>query len=147
MASNSPSKSDGPDRDAGINTKNEGSDSALCYTELTSSAMDSALSEEKAIGIIPDSISPILGPLISELHQVNIRFERLESLLIRLVRSCYNGKDFTLQTADYLVSNYDVLHCLYSLAEKTLEGKYCTTLCRDFFGESPSQCNLPTYTL
>lgn len=107
-------------------------------TEMLFSAIDSALSEEKTqelIGVIPDNISPVLQPLISELNQVkniseNVNFERLEPLLIRLMKSCYGGKNFTLQVANYLASNNDVLHGLSFLARYAMKGK----------GEAPIKC-------
>ena len=77
--------------------------------------------------IVPDSILPILEPLISELHRFKttsegIRFEKLEQLMIRLMKSCHSGKDLVLQVSKYLTSNYSVLDDLSFLAETALTG-------------------------
>lgn len=91
-----------------------------------------ALSEktQEAIDIIPDNIAPALRPLISELHHIqhhpeSVQFERLESLLISLMKSC-KAEDLTLQVSDYLITNHDMLHNLSFLARNTLKGNEAT---------------------
>lgn len=85
---------------------------------------------QEAIDIIPDNIAPVLQPLISELHHIqhhpeSVQFERLESLLISLMKSC-KAEDLTLQVSDYLITNHDMLHNLSFLARNTLKGNEAT---------------------
>ena len=93
---------------------------------------DSREEAKRGVKIIPDAISPILEPLISELRHEskNFSFERLEPLLIEVMRSCYKRKDLALEVSKYLVSSQDsdLLHDLSSMAAKALDGnqQYCT---------------------
>ncbi len=72
---------------------------------------------------------PILQPLISELlchikdPSDSIKFERLESLLITLMRSCSKAEGSKQQVSDYLVANSDLLNHFSTLANDALKGK------------------------
>ena len=78
--------------------------------------------------VIPTEISPVLKPLISELHHItnsteSIDFERFRPLLIGLIKCC-SKSNFTPHVSNYLLSNLDIMHHLSFLAENTLQGKY-----------------------
>lgn len=109
-------------------------ESTLWTTKRFFSTVDSVLREEKQkIGeekqktgqnIIKDSIPSDLKPLILELRQTDSNYERVEPLLVKLMKSCYKAKDVVLGISDYLLTNQDILCSLSSLARNTLIGMY-----------------------
>ena len=116
------------DHDSNTNTNCE--PAAYYSTKVLSSTATNALIHKTAGGThdsmpIPSEIAPVLRPLISQLHPIKeiVKYEQLEPLLIRLMKSCRGAEGFTRQVSSYLVSNPSIVHHLLLVAESTLEGK------------------------
>jgi hypothetical protein len=93
------------------------------------STPDSALSKKaQETAASPDSPPSVLKPLVSELQYGSqsgtIRFEHLEPLLVRLMKSCHQAKDVALQVSTHLLVNQDMLRSLLFLANSAMKGKY-----------------------
>lgn len=97
----------------------------LWSTRKFFSTLSSTLSQETDAepSTIDDNVPSVLKPLVSELQQAeSARCERLEPLLMKVMKSCHKEKDATVQVSSYLLENQNTLHSLSSLARNILKG-------------------------